>query len=205
MHNQITNPETLRKRNSKANETTEQREARLARDRERKRQKRASETDETREARLAGTREKRSQKKSMETNEERERRLSREKERKRAARERASERNRNEARQADTERNLRANERENDNLDVHIGPNSATTISENEHHLLQGFRENMDNIKFNVCNVCNERIANMKFYGEVCKRCYTDKNNADKNHVKKFSAAKFQKNSKDLPKLKKCL
>ena len=39
MNNQNTNPETLRKRDSKKSETVKQREARLARDRKRKRQK----------------------------------------------------------------------------------------------------------------------------------------------------------------------
>jgi len=46
------NPETLRKRNSKKNETDEQRETRLKRDRERKRKKTAEETEEDHDARL---------------------------------------------------------------------------------------------------------------------------------------------------------
>ena len=51
MNDHTINPETLRKRNSKQRETTEQRDARLARERERKRKNRASETEEKRTAR----------------------------------------------------------------------------------------------------------------------------------------------------------
>ena len=105
-----TNPETIRKRNSKKNETIEQREARLKRERELKRQKRASETDERHEARLTSVRERRSQKTSSETTEECERRLNRENERKRTARarnlqSRTSEQSRNETRQVGAEQN----------------------------------------------------------------------------------------------------
>ena len=50
------NPETVRKRNAKKNETAAQRDARRARDRERNRQKRANQSDEVREEHLASER-----------------------------------------------------------------------------------------------------------------------------------------------------
>jgi hypothetical protein len=50
MNNQTTNPETLRKRNSKKRKTPKQRAAQLQTECERKRQKRYEETDEARDA-----------------------------------------------------------------------------------------------------------------------------------------------------------
>ena len=172
-----TNPETIRKRNSKKNETIEQREARLKRERELKRQKRASETDERHEARLTSVRERRSQKTSSETTEERERRLNRENERKRTARarnlqSRTGEQSRNETRQVGAEQNpineLNIQERALRDNDNSVRRNSATTISEDEHRLLQNFRKKMDNIRYKLCNVCNERTPSMTLINEMC-------------------------------------
>src|SRR5205823_3696277 len=113
MNNHTINPETLRKRNSKKNETDEQRETRLKRDRERKRKKTAEETAE----------------------------------------------------------------------ETDIRPRSAQTISEDEHGMLQDFRRKMDNIRYNSCPVCNERIPSMSLVKEMCRRCYMEK-----KLPKKFSA-----------------
>src|SRR2546430_10517215 len=96
MNSQNTNPETLRKQNSQTKETADQREARLARNRERKRQKRSEETEEDHETRLRSVRERRVQRQSTETTEEREHRLNRENERKRDTRVRVREQTRNE-------------------------------------------------------------------------------------------------------------
>ena len=78
-----TNPETIRKRNSKNNETDEQHKVRKERDRERKRKKKAEETEEDRKARLARLSDNRQKKKSEEKSVERRERLDRENERKR--------------------------------------------------------------------------------------------------------------------------
>src|SRR5688572_18890160 len=199
MNNQNTNPETLRKRNSKMRESTEHREARLAREKERKRLKRSRETEEVHETRLRSVRERRSQKHSMESTEERESRLNRENERKRDARVRVREQTRNETvedrqnmnepdRYVDAEQTLSDNEpnvqeraqRDNDYSAI---PISATTISEEEHCLLKDFREKMDDIIYNLCIVCNERIPSMRLIRKMCQRCYSDK-----TIPKKFSA-----------------
>ena len=60
----------------------------------------------------------------------------------------------------------------------------ATTISEEEHRILQGFCDKMDNISYKVCSICNERIPCMILINNItCRRCHTEK------HVpKKFSA-----------------
>src|SRR3989337_1278848 len=119
-------------------------------------------------------REQRKKKSSTETTEEREIRLNRESERKRNARVRN--------RQNYDERAAR-NQRENDNLTIHDRPLSATTISEDEHRILQNFRNKMNNIRYNFCPICNERIPLMILVKEMCRRCYTEK-----TLPKKFSA-----------------
>src|SRR5687767_3228598 len=79
MNNQNTNPETLRKQNSKRKKITEQREACLVREKKRKCQKRSTKMEEIR---LRTIRERRSQKRSMETTEEKEHHLNQENEHK---------------------------------------------------------------------------------------------------------------------------
>src|SRR4051812_1917964 len=160
------NPETLRKRNKKNNETPEQRQERLARERERKRQKRANETAKPREARLADMRERRREKTSTENAEERESRLRRDNERRRDSR--AKNRNETEPRPQET------NQTDYDN--------SATTISTDEHLLLQDFRKKMNDIKYEECPVCKERIPGMTLVTGMCRRCYMEK-----KKPKKFS------------------
>ncbi|GBC48416.2 retroviral aspartyl protease family protein [Rhizophagus irregularis DAOM 181602=DAOM 197198] len=66
--NDSTNPETIRKRNKKKQETNEQRSKRLARERKLKWQKRARETEQQHEERLQSIREGRKRKKMTETN-----------------------------------------------------------------------------------------------------------------------------------------
>src|SRR6266498_416733 len=187
-----TNPETLRKRKYISNETTEQREARLECERERKRRKRAEETLEQREARLIRMRERRREKISNENIEEREMRLNRERERRRESRVRNKEsqnrqvltqRHINIQHNETTARNREITQRDDDNSPIRVTPLSATTISEEEHCILQNFRNKMDNIRYNSCTVCNERILSMKIARGVCRRCYTEK-----SPIKKFSA-----------------
>lgn len=185
-----TNPETLRKRKYISNETPKQREARLERERERKRQKRAEETSEQHETRLTGMREWRREKKSNENIEEREMRLNRERRRKRESRARNKEnrqvltqRHINMQQNETTARNQEITQRDNDNSPIHFTPHSATTINGEEHRILQNFREKMDNIRYNSCPVCNERIPSMKIVKGMCRRCYTEK-----SPIKKFSA-----------------
>ncbi|RIA90130.1 hypothetical protein C1645_823756 [Glomus cerebriforme] len=54
-------------------------------------------------------------------------------------------------------------------------PLSANTISEEEHILLQKFCNKMDNIQYNTCPVCNERIPLIKLVKGSCRRCHTEK------------------------------
>jgi ATP-dependent DNA helicase PIF1 len=207
MKNHTINPETLRKRNSKQRETTEQREARLARDRERKRKNRAMESVTEREKRLQSIRDKRRQKKEMETPIERGKRKERENERRQTARKRArhetirnemekenvNEQAREQTRQGRNRQEQTRRERnrqeevlvdEERNSDINTIPQSATTISEEEIQMLNDFRKEMDDLHYELCNVCNERIPSMPMMVEgVCKRCYKDK-----NEIKKFSS-----------------
>ena len=53
----------------------------------------------------------------------------------------------------------------------------SSTISENEHSLLQKFRSKVDKIESKVCPICNERIPLMVLIkGMMCHRCHTEKN-----------------------------
>jgi hypothetical protein len=165
MKDHTINPETLRKRNSKNNETDEQREARLKRDRERKRKRKAEETDEDRDARLTSIREQKKQRNSMETSAECKNRLNREKERKRIVRNRKNQRNQEEV----EERQEIAEERQQTADETNVRPRSAQTISEDEHKMLQNFRNKMDKIRYNFCPVCNERIPLMSLVKGMCR------------------------------------
>ncbi|CAB4427409.1 unnamed protein product [Rhizophagus irregularis] len=80
------NPEMIRKRKAKAQETPEQRQARLNRESERKRQKRAKESENKRNERLESLRKRRNNKKEMEKDDERVIRLAHESNRKRVLR-----------------------------------------------------------------------------------------------------------------------
>jgi hypothetical protein len=203
-----TNPETLRKRISKNNETSNQKQARLARESERKRQRRENETDEQREARLEDVRERRRRKESTESIEEREQRINHESRRRRNSRanrreiERASsthqetepepeeiepeevEPEEEEPEEAESEEEEPEEEPETQDTQEDIYSRlSATTINEDELHMLKNFRNKMDNIYYKLCNVCNERIPSLTLIREMCRRCYNEKNTP-----KKFSA-----------------
>ena len=60
----------------------------------------------------------------------------------------------------------------------------VTTISEEENHILQEFRDKMDNISYKVCSIYNERIPCMILINNITyRRCHT------KKHIpNKFSA-----------------
>ena len=184
-----TNPETIRKRNSKNKETPEERRSRLDRENERKRQKRASETIEKREERLRNTRERQKQRRTTETQEDRQNRLNRDNNRKSKIRKERTEINdetilRNQINQTANRNNVQPNER----------THSACNISIEEQRTLQKFRNKIDNIENGVCPMCNERIPGMKFTNEICKRC-----NSDKSTPKRFS----EENNMDPGKLPK--
>jgi len=145
MSDQNTNPETLRKRNSKTKETASQREARLARDRERKRQKRTKEMEENHETRLRSVRERRIQRQSTETAKEREHRLNRENERKRDMRVRVREHTRNER----VEQRQNINEPINELINEPINELINEPISEPNRHVdaEQTFSDNEPNVQ----------------------------------------------------------
>jgi|SRR6266540_6064271 len=167
MNNQTINPETLRKRNKKMNETSEQHEARLNRERELKRQKRINETDKTREERLSSHHERQNKKKALETTEEREICLAQDRECQRLARDRKKD---NDLQKKDIPF-------------THIGLLLATIISESESNILQSFRTKMNDIQYNSYSVCNERSPSMVINKEKCHHCHLDKNSS-----KRFSA-----------------
>ena len=140
------------------------------------------------EARLESIREQRREKNSNETTEERNVRVNHESERKRELRDR----NRQE-RDGLTQGNVNIQNRietaarnqeinQGDNLAIHVAPLSATTISEDEHQILQKFRNKMDNIRYGSCLTCNERIPSMRLIKGMCQRCYREKSS-----IKKFS------------------
>src|SRR5581483_4523617 len=172
--NQSINPETIRKRNSKNNETKEQKETRLARERELKRQKRAIETKEQKEKRLEGNRERRKQRKSTEITAERDQCRNQDNESQRAERETG------ERQQADSEQ---MNEQNNQNQNTY-SRSSAINIDKNEIRMLKNFRKKMENIHYKICNVCNEKIPSLILVQEMmCRRCFSEK-----SVPKKFSA-----------------
>src|SRR5579859_7372235 len=82
-----------------------------------------------------------------------------------------------------TARTQEITQRYNNNLDLHTTSHLATVITEDEHRILQNFRNKMDNIQYNFCPICNERIPLMKLVKGVCLRCYKEK-----SPIKKFLA-----------------
>ena len=62
-------------------------------------------------------------------------------------------------------------------------PLSDNMISEDEHKMLKKFWKKMDNIRYNTCPICNERIPSMTLVNGSCRRCNTEKSNP-----KKFSS-----------------
>jgi len=180
-----TNPETIRKRNSRNRETYQQRQAHLKRKSKQKQLKRAEETQNQRKKRLTGESEQQIQKRSNETEEDREERKKRENERKRELRRRRNENinetvGQNQLNQRDDDEtmgldpiNQRENQRENENINDQ--PVSATNINKHERHILRNFRYKMDDIRYNACPVCNERIPGMTLVEETCHRCHREK------------------------------
>ena len=58
-----------------------------------------------------------------------------------------------------------------------VRPALFSTISENEHSLLQKFRSKVDKIESKSCPICNERILSMVLIkGMMCHHCYMKKN-----------------------------
>ncbi|PKC56912.1 hypothetical protein RhiirA1_499427 [Rhizophagus irregularis] len=74
-------------------------------------------------------------------------------------------------------------QREPDNRNMHVRSTSSTTISEDDHKVLQKFCNKMDNIQYNTCPECNERIPDMTLIMGECRHCHNDKKTP-----KKFSA-----------------
>ncbi|GBC48412.2 ATP-dependent DNA helicase PIF1 [Rhizophagus irregularis DAOM 181602=DAOM 197198] len=58
-------------------------------------------------------------------------------------------------------------------------------MSEEEISMLQDFCIKMENIRYNLCNVCQERIPLLMLVKGTCKRCYYEKNTG--GTLKKFS------------------
>ncbi|CAB4441517.1 unnamed protein product [Rhizophagus irregularis] len=139
------NPETIRKRKAKAQEMPEQRQARLNRESERKRQKRAKESENKRNERLESLRKRRNNKKEMERDDERVIRLAHESNRKCVLR--ARNKNQLQDQQINEPNDNEHIQREPDNRNMHVRSTSSTTISEDDHKVLQKFRNKMDNIQ----------------------------------------------------------
>ncbi|CAB4407286.1 unnamed protein product [Rhizophagus irregularis] len=160
-----TNTEIIQKRNRRNQETDEQRTKRLAREQELKRQKRARETEQQHEEHLQS--------------ENQRRQAARKQSRKLKNRNVLTGRNINQQTRQDHERReIEETYLENDNTDSDSQPtpHSATTLSEEEISMLQDFRLKMDNINYNLCIVCQERIPLLTLVKGTCKRCYYEKN-----------------------------
>jgi hypothetical protein len=116
---------------------------------------------------LQSVRERRKKKKTTETNSEREDRQNRENKCKRAARKRKRNENRNvlelqnETEQIQHDQEQQVKREETYNLDSQPISHSATTINEEEISMLQDFRRKMDDIRYNICKVCKERIPSL--------------------------------------------
>jgi len=78
-----------------------------------------------------------------------------------------------ESRQATPEQD----ERDTTDTESQVRPALSSTISENEHSLLQKFCSKVDKIESKSCPICNERIPSMVLIkGMMCHRCYMEKN-----------------------------
>ena len=78
--------------------------------------------------------------------------------------------------------NQRRNQRENENINDQPVP--TTNISEQERRILQTFRHKMNDIRYNICSECNERIPLMTLINnKMCRQCHKEKKNP-----KKFSS-----------------
>ncbi|CAG8734062.1 10885_t:CDS:1 [Rhizophagus irregularis] len=58
---------------------------------------------------------------------------------------------------------------------MHVRSTSSTTISEDDHKVLQKFRNKMDNIQYNTCLEYNEWIPDMTLIMGKYRHCYNDK------------------------------
>ena len=68
-------------------------------------------------------------------------------------------------------------ERDTTDTESQVRPALFSTISENEHSLLQKFCSKVDKIESKSCPICNERIPSMVLIkGMMCHRCYMEKN-----------------------------
>lgn len=152
MNNQCVSKNALRKRNNKENETPDQRNARLIREREQKRQRRGAETSEEREIRLRQNRERKKKRLEIESSEERELRLELEREQRLRLRH---------------QRELEINNQEQQS--------SATDINEIDRNLLKNFRDKMNKLQNVFCPVCKERFPSLVLVMGKCRRCYTEK------------------------------
>ncbi len=174
---QITNSEILRKRKSKEKENAEQRQTRLKHDRERKRNQRAKETEEQRANRLMTKRERKKRKRASENTEEHQRRISSETACKRELRilKQRQVKNLSDANESTQETDHSDNE-----SDAQHAPPKVNIISKDEHNMLNEFHSKMDNIQYNTCPVCNERISSMTLVMGSCRRCHTEKSSPKK-------------------------
>ncbi len=173
------------------------------------------ETAEQREKRLQSIRDKRRQEKEMETPIEREKRKYRENERKQAARKRArhettrNEENVNEQTREQTRQERNRQEEthidEEQNSDTNTIPQSATTISEEEIRMLNDFRKKMDDIHYEHCSVCNERIPSMPIV-RGCANVATKTRTHQRSFPRKITWTQetYLTNSSHLAKSKKC-
>src|SRR2546421_3613185 len=132
MNKLSTNPETVRKRNSKKREMEENRQDRLKRDRERKRIRKERENEEEHSERLLRQQVNRLQRKAKETAKDRIKRLEYERKKKRNLRQHTTQR-----------RQETAGERQETVEGSRVRPKSQT-INEEEHKTLKKFRKKID-------------------------------------------------------------
>ncbi len=83
----------------------------------------------------------------------------------------------------DNEQSQQETQGDSNNSGIQSTPLSSNTIGEEEHKLLQKFRKKMDDIRYNLCPICNERIPSMTLVKGMCRCCHTEN-----SLPKKFSA-----------------
>ncbi|CAG8753569.1 12071_t:CDS:1, partial [Rhizophagus irregularis] len=188
MENKFISRDALRKRKARENETPNQRETRLAKQCGSRQQKRAREDAEEREACVARDKERKCVKLAAEMNEQHETRLSYYRERRNYLKniQNTTDQDLNSQRQQPQQKSQDSGADGADGAEIRV---AADALSESDQNLLKKFRDKVDKFKHAVCPTCKESFPSIVLIKGECRRCHSEtiflKN---KNLPKKFSA-----------------
>jgi ATP-dependent DNA helicase PIF1 len=202
MSDKFISSNTIRKRKSRENETSDHHENRVAKQREKTREKRAVETAGERNTRRTYDRERKRLKLANETDEQRKKRLEYRKKLRNYVSNIEEPQPQPQCGQATKKmpQQVQVTNKMPQQVQVHqvqvqqdrtmeMQQNRSDESSAGDHHksgrvLLKRFRDKVDKFKYSLCPVCNESFPSIVIVsGECCRRCYTEKDSP-----KKFSA-----------------